>query len=115
MKKLQIGLVLVFATSCSMAMAKKPFMDLFYTTYQIKPDSTIAKAKCQLCHTKTFKMNPYGADLKAELTKEGLKVVTVDVLKAVEPLDSDKDGFSNIDEIKADTLPGDPTSFPPKK
>jgi len=27
----------------------------------------------------------------------------------IEPLDSDGDGFTNIDEIKAGTFPGDPT------
>ncbi len=35
-------------------------------------------------------------------------------LKAIEKLDSDKDGASNIVEIRAGTLPGDPTSKPKK-
>jgi hypothetical protein len=34
---------------------------------------------------------------------------------AVEPLDSDGDGFSNIDEIKALTFPGDPADNPNTK
>ena len=33
---------------------------------------------------------------------------------AVERLDSDKDTFKNIDELKAGTLPGDPKSKPKK-
>lgn len=36
-------------------------------------------------------------------------------LKAVECKDADKDGISNIAEIKAGTLPGDPKSKPGKK
>ncbi len=31
-------------------------------------------------------------------------------LKAVEQMDSDKDGVKNLDEIKKGTLPGSPTS-----
>jgi hypothetical protein len=35
-------------------------------------------------------------------------------LSSIEKLDSDKDGVSNINEIKAGTLPGDPKSKPAK-
>ena len=37
-----------------------------------------------------------------------------DVLKAIGPRDSDKDGVANAAEIKADTLPGEPKSKPKK-
>lgn len=84
---------------------------LFKDTYKPKPNSAIVKAKCQLCHTKGVTLNPYGMTLKG-------KTIEVASFKAIEKLDSDKDKFSNIAEIKAGTLPGDPKSHPagkPKK
>ncbi len=50
-------------------------------------------------------MNPYGADFGAANHD----------FAAVEGKDSDGDGFSNIDEIKADTFPGDPNDNPNSK
>lgn len=52
--------------------------------------------------------NPYGADLVKQQTRDAA------AFKAIEKLDSDKDGFSNIAEIQAGTLPGDPASKPAK-
>ncbi len=46
--------------------------------------------------------NPYGTHWKAYGRN----------FAAIEPLDSDGDGFSNIDEILTDTWPGDPGSTP---
>ena len=63
---------------------------------------------CNLCHTSAPATNPYGAALVAQ----GALPVTDARLIAVEPLDSDGDGFTNIAEINAGTLPGDPTSHP---
>jgi len=39
-------------------------------------------------------------------------MVTADMLKQIEGLDSDGDGWTNGDEIKQGFLPGDPTSHP---
>ena len=64
---------------------------------------------CQTCHTASpgnkDNVNPYGADFAKNNHDLG----------AVEPLDSDGDGFSNIDEIKALTYPGDPNENPNTK
>lgn len=95
----------------SAAFATGAWFKLFNDTYKPKADSAIAKAKCQLCHTKGVTLNPYGTNLKG-------KKIEAASLKAIEKLDSDKDKFSNIAEIKAGTLPGDPKSKPagkPKK
>jgi len=100
--------VLLIATA---AFATVTWSKLFNDTYKPKPGSAIVKAKCQLCHTKGVALNPYGSSLKG-------KKIEAASLKAVERLDADKDKFSNIAEIKAGTLPGDPKSKPagkPKK
>lgn len=47
-------------------------------------------------------VNPYGADFGKNNHDFG----------AIEPLDSDGDGVSNINEIKAGSFPGDPKDKP---
>jgi mono/diheme cytochrome c family protein len=92
----------------TMAMAMAGFNKVFDTNYKVEKSSALGKASCGLCHAsaKGGKLNPYGADLAAEMKKAGSKKLTPAILKAVEGMDSDKDGKSNLDEIKADTHPG---------
>jgi len=92
------------------AWAFPTFLKVFTDTYKVKADSTLGKASCAVCHVaknKTDQLNPYGQDLKKALDNDK---VTKKSLTKVEKLDSDKDGVTNIDEIKAGTLPGDPKS-----
>jgi len=101
-----VAAVLIIASA---AYATAAWSKLFVDTYKPKADSALAKAKCQVCHLKKMpELNPYGASLKG-------KKIDAASLKAVEKLDADKDGFSNIAEIKAGTLPGDPASKPAGK
>jgi hypothetical protein len=64
---------------------------------------------CTTCHASSSpskeNLNPYGNDFGAANHDFG----------AIEGKDSDGDGFSNIDEIKAGTFPGDPNENPNKK
>ncbi len=64
---------------------------------------------CQTCHTSGSgtknNVNQYGNDWAANNHD----------FAAVEGLDSDGDGFSNIDEINARTYPGDPKDNPDTK
>jgi hypothetical protein len=72
---------------------------------------------CQYCHAITGygkdttqyinTLNPYGRDYLNNGRSEA-------ALKAIESLDSDGDGFSNIVEINATTYPGDPNDDPTK-
>lgn len=91
-----------------LAMSLGTFVKVFDSTYKISPDSKLGKASCLVCHTgkKGGKLNPYGKDLKKAAESLGGKKVTAEVLKKVESLDSNGDGVKNIDEIKADKLPG---------
>ena len=84
-------------------------MKLFDTVYKIGPDAKLHEAKCLVCHTspKGKTLNPYGKDLEAVMKAKGTKKLSEDILRSVEKLDSDKDGMSNIDEIKADRMPGE--------
>ena len=82
----------------------KAFNDL----YKPKADSALKKAKCAVCHVKPAgksALNSYGK----MLAKKKIEAAS---LKAIESKDADKDGFTNIAEIKAGTLPGDPKSKP---
>jgi len=64
---------------------------------------------CSTCHASSSpsreNLNPYGTDFAAANHDFG----------AIEGKDSDGDGFSNLDEIKAETFPGDPNENPDKK
>ena len=109
-KKITAGLVTVLMVMlvCSVAWASLKWSKAFNDLYKPAPDSALKKAKCCICHLDPKgkgKLNPYGAMLKK--TK-----IDPASLKAIERKDADKDGFSNIAEIKAGTLPGDPKSKP---
>jgi len=65
---------------------------------------------CKVCHTTGSTTNPYGTDLvKAGATANNISAAT---FVAVEGLDSDGDGFTNIEEINAGTFPGNRASHP---
>ncbi|MFQ5712304.1 MAG: thrombospondin type 3 repeat-containing protein [Candidatus Geothermarchaeales archaeon] len=59
---------------------------------------------CTVCHTeqKGGELNNFGLDFK----------VNDHSIEAIEDLDSDGDGFTNSEELKAGTYPGDPESHP---
>lgn len=100
---LVIGLILAIVSGAALATVawQKAFNDL----YKPKAGTALAKAKCQICHTQKTggALNPYGTALKG-------KKADAASLKSVEKLDSDKDGKTNIQEIKAGKLPGDAKS-----
>ena len=71
-----------------------------------------AKAKCATCHVKAMakkgdaEVNAFGKDLMAKaLVDPKAAKKTFDFAK-VEALDSDGDGKTNLDELKAGTNPG---------
>ncbi len=106
--------LLAIAGVVTWATAKAPDSTVFKQVYAPKEGTDLAKAMpCLVCHSKMppskTELNPYGKDLQKAA---GGKPIDEKVLRAVEKLDSDKDGASNLDEIKAGTLPGDPKSKP---
>jgi len=106
---LTIAFVTVFA--CAATFATLSWQKVFNELYKPKADSAIKKAKCALCHLDVKgkeELNSYGKLLKGKKAEPAS-------LKSIESKDADKDGFSNIAEIKAGTLPGDPKSKPKSK
>jgi hypothetical protein len=107
MKKTRLAVVSLASAVALVAGTALATMDLQKEVLKKYPDS---KIKCGSCHTKAMPkkgeadVNAYGKDLTA--TKKEAKY---DFAK-IEKLDSDKDGVSNLDEIKKGTNPGDPAS-----
>lgn len=103
----RLALTFAIIGSAALALALGTFEKTFETKYGVKEGSKLAAAKCGICHAsaKGGKLNPYGTDLKSKMTG---KKVTNETLAAVEGMDSDKDGKTNLAEIKADSNPGKP-------
>ena len=110
---LAVAIVAGLVITATAALATVQYGTTFTQVYAPKAGTAVATAACALCHTKgaapsATALNPYGADLAKQKTRDAAG------FKAIEGLDSDKDGFSNLAEIRAGTLPGDPTSKPVK-
>ncbi len=105
---------LVFALMMG-ALATPKHLVTFMKTYPSPKDSALGKAKCVTCHVKGKELNAYGKDLDKAMKDRKTKDLTADIMKSVENLDSDKDGVSNGDELKAGTLPADSKSKPAGK
>lgn len=90
------------------AFALSSFVGTLSSAYGLKADGTVAKSKCAACHMSKGggKLNAYGLDLKAVMNKASTKKLTSEILHGIDGKDSDKDGTSNGDELKADRLPG---------
>ena len=111
------SIVLLGLSPCS-AHAFPQFLAVAKTTYAVKTGGTIDAKRCGLCHVDPAgggAVNPYGKDVKVFLKAAGSKTMTAEILHGLDTKDSDGDGFANIDEFLADTLPGDATSHPAKK
>ena len=78
---------------------------------------------CKTCHSTGRSTNSYGSHQKSEfasmitsraenLTEERSLDAFRAVLRGIEELDSDNDGYSNMEEIRARTFPGDPGDHP---
>ncbi len=80
--------------------AKSSYLAQFISTYPQVAGTRLDS--CNTCHTSVPARNPYGADFKSHGHN----------FQAIEQLDSDGDGYTNLQEIQALTLPGDPNSHP---
>lgn len=110
-----IAIGILFAIA-SVGFAKPPFLKVLLDAYKIGPNSPLGKAKCLSCHLSPAppKRNSFGLDVQAAMEKVHARMLTAEILKSVEKRDSDGDGFSNLTEIRAGTLPGDKSSKPAK-
>lgn len=96
--------VLALGTASSL-LATLDHQKMFVAKY---PDAKAKLGKCSTCHTAALPkkdahdLNAYGTDLQKAMSADKK---SFDFAK-VEALDSDGDGVSNLDEIKAGTNPG---------
>jgi hypothetical protein len=107
-KVLSVLVALVFVLGISgLALADTGAFNDFNAQY---PATTISG--CNVCHPPSGPpTNPYGDDLLAN-GGSGANIPAATFV-AVQGLDSDGDGATNIQEINQGFLPGDPTSTPP--
>lgn len=106
MKSLRVTLTIVASCLCIIANANPEILKHFKEVYG-KPN-----ADCSVCHIKPPQRNPFGKSVEAAMDKASSSEVTAEIFKSIETEDSDGDGVSNGEEIKADTKPGDATSKP---
>lgn len=94
-----LSVVLISALA---VLARQPYFDIFIDTYPNVKDTDIDVC---ICHTNPFGDSPrnaYGEDFARHNYD----------FKEIEDMDSDGDGWRNIDEINVLTHPGDPTDNP---
>jgi hypothetical protein len=112
MKRLVAGTLIL--TGCavlfpSIASARPPYRMAFIKHYDVKADSNIGKAGCNLCHMGDDKKvrNPYGKELEKALgkTQATPDEATAAIKKAETVISPDKKN-KYVDLIKADKLPG---------
>lgn len=90
------------------------------SVYPDIPACAAGQVGCDLCHTTPPARSAYGADLEKEilpgaarpLENDAFKAALPGALSAVEALDSDGDGVSNIDELMGGSDPANPDSRP---
>ncbi len=80
--------------------AKSNYLTSFVNTYPATSGTQLDN--CSTCHTSVPNLNPYGQDYQSHGHN----------FQAIELIDSDGDGYVNIDEINALTGPGDASSYP---
>jgi mono/diheme cytochrome c family protein len=108
MKKMKRTLTVFLGLGmASMAITLGSFNGVFHETYDISKTSALGQANCLACHEKKTggKLTGYGFDLQKEMKASKAKKLTPAVLKAVEKLDSNKNGKSNLEDIKAGHIP----------
>lgn len=100
--------------------AQPPAPALFCEVYADAPACAGGDVGCDTCHTSAPALNAYGADVSLHLAVDEERPLHEDLfsaglgeaLAAVEALDSDQDGYDNLDEIAAGSEPGDAASVP---
>ncbi len=108
-----VGAALGLALGAPAVVAKPVGPRLACAHYPDAPMCRGAVVACTQCHTAPPELNPYGGDVAGALA-DGDLVYEDDLgvaLLAVEGLDSDGDGLTNLEEILLGTRPGDPSSF----
>lgn len=113
------GLVLAASTAIR-GHAQPPGPTQFCEVYADAPACASGEVTCATCHDAPPRLNLYGEDVSGALAPGEVRPLHADVfserlaeaLVAVEPLDSDGDGFDNGSEIRGGSSPSDAASSP---
>ncbi len=97
--------------------ARSTYRPIALKQFKLEKNAAANKAGCQFCHVNAFGgagWNGFGQALKDQLaSSSGVPQALFDLLK--KNADSDKDGYSDVLEVVAGTLPGDAKSKPSAK
>jgi hypothetical protein len=97
--------------------ARSTYRPIALKQLKLEKNAAAQKVGCQLCHLQAFGgagWNGFGQALKTQLSSSsGVNQALFDLLK--KNADSDKDGFKDVLEVVAGTLPGDAASKPSAK
>lgn len=111
-KKITLGLLLVLVVALvgvPEALARSDYLTAFETKY---PSAMGTKLdNCDTCHAGPVLFSVTGSSKQVNYYGRDYNLKNHD-FAAIEGIDSDGDGFTNIDEINALTFPGDPNDKP---
>ncbi len=112
MKRIVSSLCLVLGVAICVATPEG--MERLHRVAELKPSSKLLKAECMTCHTDVPLHNPFGRDVRSAIKSSERAGVDAEIWNHLAKLDSDQDESSNGEEIRSDTLPGDPRNHPSK-
>jgi hypothetical protein len=109
-KKVVIVIFLTLALMTIEVYANVSIKQMFTTQYDNQGTELDKCATCMRSSSPPASWNPYGTALMNDPNFDRNNIAQA--LENIEELDSDEDGFNNIDEIHNSTYPGDPGDFP---
>jgi hypothetical protein len=110
-----LGLALVAGMFSPRTLARPIYNAIMEHQYGIREDKNARASTCLYCHTdlEAEDWNPFGLALKNIFFKEGAKRLPESLYLVLKlDKDSDEDGYKDVLEVFAKTLPGDPESKP---
>jgi hypothetical protein len=101
--------------SSGRALARPVYLAIMEHQYGIREDKAARASTCAYCHTdlEGSDWNGFGLELRNTFKQEGAKRLPESLYLVLKRnKDSDEDGYSDLLEVYAKTLPGDPESKP---
>ncbi len=110
-----LGIAILTSAFGTRALARPIYNAIMEHQYGIREDKEARASTCLYCHTDydASDWNPFGLELRNTFKNEGAKRVPESLYLVLKrDKDSDQDGYKDVLEVFAKTLPGDPESKP---